>query len=64
MSLISHPFFIYIFDREDDSDCLELDIGYAFQFYSGVCKGEKTRVKEKNHLHKAEVEATFAKKSN
>lgn len=31
-------------------------------FEDGVCKGEMTRVKEKNHLHKAEVEATFAKK--
>ena len=28
----------------------------------GVSKGEMTRVNEKNHLHKAEVEATFAKK--
>ena len=28
----------------------------------GVSKGKMTRVKEKNHLHKAEVEATFAKK--
>ena len=31
-------------------------------FEDGVCKGGMTRVKEKNHLHKAEVEATFAKK--
>ena len=31
-------------------------------FEDGVCKGEMTRVKEKNHLHKAELEATFAKK--
>ena len=31
-------------------------------FEDGVCKGEMIRVKEKNHLHKAEVEATFAKK--
>lgn len=31
-------------------------------FEDGVCKGEMTRVKEKNHLHKVELEATFAKK--
>lgn len=31
-------------------------------FEDGVSKGKMIRVKEKNHLHKAEVEATFAKK--
>lgn len=31
-------------------------------FEDGVSKGEMTRVEEKNHLHKAELETTFAKK--